>query len=118
MRKVRAKLPKLELQRYSGKPQEWQDFLDGFVSAVHENEELSSIDKFSYLKYYLEDGAKKVISGLELMKKNYEVALTLLKDRFAKPAIIKQAHIGEIMNCSPVFNEKNIRKDERLVRLS
>ena len=110
VRKVRAKLPILELRRYSGKPQEWQEFWDGFVSAVHENEELSSIDKFSYLKYYLEDGAKKVISGLELTEKNYEVALNLLKDRFAKPAIIKQAHIREIMNCSPVFNEKNIRK--------
>ena len=110
VRKVRAKLPKLELRKFSGKPQDWQEFWDGFESAVHGNEELSSIDKFSYLKYYLEDAAKKVISGLELTERNYRVAVEILKDRFAKPTLIKQAHIRDMMNLSPVFNEKNIKR--------
>ena len=110
VRKVRAKLPKLELRKFSGKPQDWQEFWDGFESAIHGNEELSRIDKFSYLKYYLEDAAKKVISGLELTERNYRVAVEILKDMFAKPTIIKQAHIRDMMNLNPVFNEKNIKR--------
>ena len=110
VKKVRAKLPKLELRKFSGKPQDWQEFWDGCESAVRGNEELSSIDKFSYLKYYLEDAAKKVISGLELTERNYRVAVEILKDRFAKPTLIKQAHIRDMMNLGPVFNEKNTRR--------
>ena len=46
-RRVRAQLPKLELKRFSGRPQDWEEFWDGFVSAVHGNEELSTVDEFS-----------------------------------------------------------------------
>ena len=106
--KVRAKLPKLELKKFSGRPIDWPEFWDGFRSAVHENEELSEVDKFAYLRHYMEESAKKVISGFSLTERNYCIALDLLKERFAQPTLIKRAHINELLNASPVFNEKNI----------
>ncbi|XP_065061319.1 uncharacterized protein LOC135688408 [Rhopilema esculentum] len=109
-RKVRAKLPKLELKKFSGKPQEWSEFWDSFVSAVHGNDELSTIDKFAYLKFYLEDSPSRVISGLELTERNYATAIDLLRERFAKPSLIKQAHIKDMMSLQPVFNERNVAK--------
>ena len=42
--KVRPKLPKLDLSKYLRRPQDWHDFWDGFVSAVHRNKELSTVD--------------------------------------------------------------------------
>ena len=33
-----VKLPKLEIKKFSGKIGEWQEFWDGFKSAVHEDE--------------------------------------------------------------------------------
>ena len=110
VKKVRAKLPKLELRKFSGKPQDWKEFWDGFENAVNGNKELLNIDKFSYLKNYLKDATKKVISGLELTERNYRVAVEILTDRFAKPTLIKHAHIRDMMNLSPVFNEKNIKR--------
>ena len=106
--KARAKLPKLELKKFSGRPIDWPEFWDTFRSAVDDNEELSEVDKFSYLRYYLEESAKKVISGFSLTEVNYRKALELLQRRFAKPAAIKRAHINELMNAEPVFSEKNI----------
>ena len=115
VKKVRAKLPKLELKKFSGHPIDWPEFWDGFQTAVHENEELSNVDKFSYLRHYLEEPAKKVISGFSLTEKNYATALKLLEQRYAKPTIIKRAHINELLNASPVYNERNIGRLRELL---
>ena len=44
----RVKLPKLELPKFSGKNSQWQEFWDGFRSAVHDDESLAKVDKFKY----------------------------------------------------------------------
>ena len=38
--RVKAKLPKLQLKKFSGKVSVWQEFWDSFKSAIHENKEL------------------------------------------------------------------------------
>ena len=42
---IRAKLPKLEMKKFNGRPTEWQAFIDCFDSAVHLNPKLGNIDK-------------------------------------------------------------------------
>ena len=56
----------------------------------------------------MEEPAKKVISGFSLTEANHGKALSLLQNRFAKPTVIKRAHINELINAQPVFSEKNI----------
>ena len=73
--KSRAKLPKLELKKFSGCPIDWPEFWDAFRIAVDDNEEISEVDKFSYLQHYLEEPAKKVISGFPLTEAKYGKAL-------------------------------------------
>eukprot|EP00112_Aurelia_sp_Birch-Aquarium-sp1_P008674 Seg1961.7 transcript_id=Seg1961.7/GoldUCD/mRNA.D3Y31 product="hypothetical protein" protein_id=Seg1961.7/GoldUCD/D3Y31 len=107
-KKARAKLPKLELKKFTGKPQDWQEFWDSFCSAIEENEELSVIDKFSYLRYYLEEPAQKVIAGFELSERNYHHAKELLVKRFARPEIIRRSHINKIANAPPVYSEDDV----------
>ncbi len=87
---VRAKLPKLGLKKFSGHLIDWPEFWDAFKSSVHENEEISEVDKFSNLKHYLQESAKKVISGFSLTELNYGRALDLLKTRFAKLTAIRR----------------------------
>ena len=64
VKRVRLKLRKLELKKFSGRTVDWPEFWDRLKTAVHENEELSNAEKLSYLRHYLEEPAKKVISGL------------------------------------------------------
>jgi hypothetical protein len=51
---ARAKLPKLSLKKFSGNPTDWQSFYDSYKAAVHTNDSLSKVDKFSYLKSLVE----------------------------------------------------------------
>lgn len=37
LKPVKVELPKLEVQKFSGKLEEWQEFWDSFESAIHSN---------------------------------------------------------------------------------
>ena len=62
--KSNVKLPKLDLKKFDGEPTEWQSFFEMFLSAVDSNDNLSNVEKFTYLKSYLEKEATRTIQGL------------------------------------------------------
>ena len=78
---VKVKLSKLEISKFNGDVIIWQGFWDQFCSAIHENNSISNIDKFSYLKTFLCDSTNAIISGLSLSAGNYVQAIELIKDR-------------------------------------
>ena len=61
-----VKLPKIELPKFNGDISKWQTFWDQFESAVHNQVNLSDVDKFSYLRSLLNASASECISGLAL----------------------------------------------------
>ena len=104
---VRVKLPKLEVRKFSGKLEEWQEFWDSFESAIHANDSLSNVDKFSYLRGLLLEPARSAIAGFALTSANYEAAVELLKKRFGKKTAIQRTLVNELLNTRPVFNESD-----------
>ena len=100
---VRVKLPNLEVRNFSGKLEEWQEFWDSFESAIHSNDSLSNVDKFSYLRGLLLDPARSAITGFVLTSANYEAAVELLKKRFGKKTAIQRTLVNELLNTRPVF---------------
>ena len=104
---AKIKLPKLEIKKFNGKLQEWSEFWDSFDSAIHSEQGLAKVDKFKYLRGFLEEPVRRVIAGLALTEENYDAAVEILTNRFAKPMKIKRAHINDIMSLPPVFNERN-----------
>ena len=87
-----AKLPKLELPKFSGDVLNWISFWDQFTAVVH-NADMPNIQKFTYLLSLLKDEAKSVISGLSTTDSNYEVARKLLIERYDRKDRIIFAHI-------------------------
>ena len=106
----KVKLPKLELKKFSGKIADWQEFWDSFKSSIHNDDQLAKVDKFKYLRSYLEDPAKGVVTGFSLTDDNYDAALELLRKRYAKPGVIKRAHLNDLINLAPVYSEKNVQR--------
>ena len=47
-RVIRAKLPKLNVSEFDGKPEHWQEFWDGFESSIHSNPKLSCQPSISF----------------------------------------------------------------------
>ena len=58
-----AKLPKLTLRSFNGDITGWISFWDSYNSAIHQNPDLSDIDKFNYLKSLLEKSAADALAG-------------------------------------------------------
>ena len=71
----------------------WYPFWESFESAVHKNPNLSSVDKFNYLKSLLTGTAQSSAAGLALTSANYEKAVDLLKQRFGNRQIVISSHI-------------------------
>ena len=63
---VKVRLPKLTVKKFNGDVANWPSFWDQYDSAIHQKQNISNIDKFTYLKSYLCDSANSVISGLTL----------------------------------------------------
>ena len=53
-RNDRVKLPKVVLRKFSGDPLDWKSFKETFETAGHSSDSIINIEKFTYLKTYLD----------------------------------------------------------------
>ncbi|XP_052771144.1 uncharacterized protein LOC128210829 [Mya arenaria] len=102
--KETVKLPKIDLISFNGNRLQWIEFWDSFESAVHENERLSPVDKFNYLKGKLTGEARSAIAGLTLSNENYGVAIKILHERFGDKQEIIDLHYKKLMSLEPAKN--------------
>ena len=76
-----VKLQKIVLRKFIGDPLDWKSFNETFEAAVHRSDSISSIEKFTYLKTYLDKSALQAIEGFPLKNENYTAAWELLDQR-------------------------------------
>ena len=93
------------VQKFKGDVTQWTTFWDSYKNAVHDNKDISTIDKFNYLKSLLEGSAACCIQGLPITEHNYDNAVELLQERFGKPQFIVAAHMDELIKI-PVASDK------------
>ncbi|XP_035218217.1 uncharacterized protein LOC118191517, partial [Stegodyphus dumicola] len=106
---VRIKLPKLTLTKFYGDINNWLTFWNSFESAIHKNDSLDKIDKFNYLKAHLGGSALNTVEGLPITAANYDSAIDLLKERFAKTDVLIYTHINNILNTKPLKISNDVR---------
>ena len=102
---IKAKLPKLVLPKFRGEVTTWMGFWYSYKSAVHDNVNLSKIDKFNCLRSLLEGAASQAIQGLALSSDNYDSAVEILEQRFGKTQQIISAHMEEILKLQPSLTD-------------
>ena len=111
--KSKIKLPKYQPQKFSGDVTKWSTFWDSYEAAVHLNTNLADIEKFSYLKSFLDSEAAEAIAGLSLTSSNYSEAIELLKKRFGNKQAIINKHMENLLSLEQVKSLtelKNLRK--------
>ena len=101
---MRVSLPKLQLVTFGGDIQQWPEFWDMFNSSVHE-QNLPKVSKFSYLKSVLKNSAAAAISGIPVTLENYDLAITLLKEKFGKKEAIIESLYAKLQNLPKVNNK-------------
>lgn len=105
---VKCRLPKFELPVFVGDPLTWQGFWDQFLTAIHNNDSLSDIDRFNYLKRYLGGQASNTISGLMLGSENYQEAINILCERYGHPQVLITAHVESLLNMQKIKDKNDI----------
>jgi hypothetical protein len=98
-------LPIINLPKFNGHYTEWTAFYDSFKSIIHENRNITAIEKFHYLRGCLLDDARRTIDALPVAARSYETAWTLLVDRYQNKRLITEQHMHELFNLQAVSNK-------------
>ena len=69
------------MRKFTGDPLDWKSFNETFEVAVHRSDSICNIEKFTYLKTYLDKSALQAIEGFPLKNENYTAAWELLDQR-------------------------------------
>ena len=109
-RRNKVRLPKLEMKKFGGDPMAWPEFYETFKVSVHENYELSDVERFSYLKTYVFGEAASCIQGLPLTPGNYFQAIKLLEDRFGNQQLIVSKHMNALLDLPAVASASHIKE--------
>nr|XP_053618948.1 uncharacterized protein LOC128680134 [Plodia interpunctella] len=76
------KLPRLILPTFSGAYQDWQTFYDMFLSLIHNNKNITPVQKLHYLKGNLSGEARDLLRNFSTTDANYEEAWKQLVRRY------------------------------------
>ena len=94
---ARPRLPKLTLPKLRGEITKFLGFWESFQSAVHNNSDLTEIDKFNYLYSLLEGPGLRAIQGIAITAENYKSAIDILNERFGKTQQVISAHMDKLL---------------------
>ena len=96
-----VKLPKIEIPLFDGNKMKWIEFWNRFEVFIDSKENLSGVEKMYYVKNKLTAKARNAVEGLILSNKNYNLAVSLLKERFGDPQNIANSFYTELINLTP-----------------
>ncbi|XP_055632528.1 uncharacterized protein LOC129773006 [Toxorhynchites rutilus septentrionalis] len=99
------KLPDVKLPVFNGQFESWLNFHDLFDSLVHSSTNLSTIQKFYYLRSSLAGEALKVIQTIPITSDQYAVAWKMLVDHFSNPRRLKRIYVQSLFEFSTIRRE-------------
>ena len=110
-----VKLPKIVLRKFSGDPLGWKSFKETFEAAVHGSDSISNIEKFNYLKTYLDKSALPAIEGFPLTNENYTAAWQLLNERYGNEQLIISCHMNNLIKLGPIIRP-SVKRNAKIAR--
>uniref|UniRef100_A0A336KCY2 CSON003512 protein n=1 Tax=Culicoides sonorensis TaxID=179676 RepID=A0A336KCY2_CULSO len=106
-----ADLPKFDIPEFHGGYGEYNTFMDIFDTLVHNSpaRSMTNVKRMGYLKGACKGRASDVIKHLQLTNENYEVARSLLKERFSNPRLTFQECIDKIWDVPKASSASSLR---------
>lgn len=102
-KRAKPKLPEIKLPEFRGEYTKWVFFKNSFKSIIHNNKDLSPMQKHQYLVGVLQGEVQQVIQDFKISDKNYESALKLLKDTYDNEII--ETHLDELLQFPNITKE-------------
>lgn len=89
---VFVKLPEVQIKHFTGNLLDYKAFRQIFEATVINNSSLSDVQRFTYLKSFLEGEPLKLIENLDILNENFQIALNLLDTRYENKTSVINAH--------------------------
>lgn len=98
---TRVRLPKINLQSFSGNCLEWPSFADAFKT-VHDDNKFSNAQKFQYLKGVLSGPAELLIRHFSITDENYNLAYAELERNYNDRRLIFTQQMNLFMDLANI----------------
>lgn len=98
-------LPKINLKTFNGNLREFQEFWDTYNCLIHIRNDLSNVQKLTYLKSVLFKEPAELLSPIRLTEDNYTLAIKILQDRYNVPERTTVELYNQIITMSPVSDK-------------
>lgn len=103
-----VRLPDVKLPVFNGSLEHWLNFHDLYISLVHSSQDLSSIQKFYYLRSSLSGEALKLIQTIPITATNYPVAWNLLVEHFQNTGRLKASYVDALFEFPTLKRESSV----------
>lgn len=100
--RLRIQLPNIQIPKFDGDILQWSVFRDMFSSLVHDNTNLSNMERFHYLLTAVSGSASSVVRSIPLSDANYPIAWNALHERYDNQRLIMNAHLDKLFSFSPL----------------
>lgn len=113
-KKISMKLPKLTIKPFDGDPLCWKSFYDTFMCTIDSNDDLSNVEKMSYLVSFLKGQAEQTLKGFRISNENYTAALDLLKQRYGDEQLLISSHMSALIEMKPATQVRDVTELRKL----
>ncbi|XP_072375254.1 uncharacterized protein [Diabrotica undecimpunctata] len=103
-KQMAVKLPEISINKFSGQVSDFESFYELFDTLIIKNQSLSDIQRFLYLKSYLQGDSLKLVDSLKVTNENFSIALDILKNRYQNKVTIINSYLTEILDIPTLRN--------------
>lgn len=99
-----VKLPTIQIPVFSGQITDFPAWKSLYMELIH-NSNLSSIQKFTYLRSYLSGQALSTIEGIVFCAQNYILAFNTLTERYSNKRLLAKHHFNTLLHFQPLESD-------------
>ena len=117
--KHKPSLPDINIPLFYGDPLLFNQFWDLFKVIIHDNTELTNLEKSAYLTSLLRKDALDAVAGVRRSEETYPQIVNILQSRFNKPDKIKNTILYNLSHIPVLKNDrcaKEMRKHFEYIR--
>lgn len=108
------KLPAIQLSKFNGDFDDWEEFRDTFNACFAHQQKISNCQKFLYLKGLLGEEPALLIKNLKATNENYKAAWDILESRYNNKRRIVYTHFRTLLEL-PIIKYESAKELRRIL---
>nr|XP_022911183.1 uncharacterized protein LOC111422213 [Onthophagus taurus] len=101
-------LPQINLPKFNGKYCNWSQFKDLFMSMIHDNDNISDVEKLHYLKMSLSDEPSQLLKNVVITNDNFSRAWQMLLERYENKRLLIDSQLNTLFNSRSLKNDSSL----------